>query len=72
MVWGAVEAVSYAREIGRPLGLFEFFALFFRESIMFALGALAALVMACAQLWRLLRRLLSKGHGPNDAPRAKT
>jgi hypothetical protein len=58
--WGMVEAISYGREIGRPLGAIGFVELLFRESLMLGFCMLGALAMACALLWRLLRRAFSK------------
>ncbi len=60
IAWGMVEAISYGREIGRPLGAIGFLELFFRESLMLGAFMLGALAMACALLWRLLRRVFSK------------
>lgn len=39
MVWVMVEAVSYGRGIGRPLGVIGFVELFSRESLMLAFVA---------------------------------
>jgi hypothetical protein len=71
MAWSMFEAVSYAREIGRPLGVVGFLEMFFRESIMLgiaALGAVAILVawsfQAMARLWRKTRGTGS--HPPNE------
>jgi len=66
MVWVMVEAVSYGREIGRPLGVIGFVELFFRESLMLAFVMLAVLAIACASLCRLVRRFFIKGRKTAD------
>ncbi len=66
MVWGMLYAISYGREIGRPLGVIGFLELFFRESLMLAFVMLGVLAMACALLWRLLRRVFSKAPKAGD------
>ncbi len=60
LVWGIVEALSYGREIGRPLGVAGFVELFFRESLMLAFVMLGVVAIACALLWRLVRRVFSR------------
>ena len=66
MVWVMVEAVSYGREIGRPLGAIGFVELFFRESLMLAFVMLGVFAVACASFWRLVRRVFSKGRSTAD------
>jgi hypothetical protein len=66
MIWVMVEAVSYGQEIGRPVGVIGFVELFFRESLMLAVVMLGVLAIACASLWRLVRRVISKGRETAD------
>jgi hypothetical protein len=66
IVRGMIEAISYAREIGRPLGVIGLLELFFRESLMLGAFMLGVLAMACALLWRLLRRVFSKAPKAGD------
>ena len=69
-VWAMFDAVSYAREIGRPLGIVGFVALFFRESIVLGLVTLGAAALVLAGIHqaivRLWRRILGNGSDPTS------
>ena len=71
MAWSMFEAVSYAREIGRPLGVIGFLELFFRESIMLCVATLGALAIGVASIYQAIARMRRKiraleSHPPND------
>jgi hypothetical protein len=63
MAWSMFEAVSYAREIGRPLGVVGFLALFFRESIMLGIATLGAVAIVVAWIFQAMARLWGKIRG---------
>ena len=63
MAWSMFEAVSYTREIGRPLGLVGFLALFFRESITLGIATLGAVAIAVAWIYQAMARLWGKIRG---------
>ncbi len=68
ILWGMVEGVSYAHEIGRLLGIVGFLELFLRGSLILALAVVLAFAILRAQIWRLLRRLLGQGRRADGAP----
>ena len=68
MVWAMIDAVSYAREIGRPLGVGGFVALFFRESLMLSIAVLGAVGLVLAWIYRGIRRLFEKARSNEPAP----
>ena len=60
VAWSMFEAVSYAREIGRPLGVVGFLESFFRESIMLGIATLGAMAIVVAWIYQALGRLWTK------------
>ncbi len=70
IVWGMIASVSYARELGRPLGFVGFLELWFREAALLALFAVALLTALCMRLWRLLRSAIREPHRTDDPPPA--
>jgi len=68
VVWAMFEAVSYAREIRRPLGIVGFLELFFRESIMLGLATLGAVVLVFAWIYRAMGRFWARIRGNRSDP----
>ena len=62
------EAVSYAREIARPLGVAGFLELFFRESIMLGVATLGAVAIVVAWTYQAMARLWGKMRGTGSHP----
>ena len=66
MAWSMFEAVSYARAIGRPLGVVGFLGLFFRESIMMGIATLGAVAIVVARICQAMAHLWGKIRGINE------
>jgi hypothetical protein len=61
------DAVSYAREIGRPLVVGGFVALFFRESLMLGIAVLVAVGLVLAWIYRGIRHLFERARSKEPA-----
>jgi hypothetical protein len=68
VAWAMLEAVSCAREIGRPLGIVGFLELFFRESIMLGVATLGAVAVVVAWIYQAMIRLWGKIRGTGSDP----
>ena len=68
MAWSMFEAVSYAREIGRPLGVVGFVELFLRESIILGVATLGAVAIVVAWIYLAIVRLWGKIRGVEFHP----
>ncbi len=62
------EAVRYAREIGRPLGVVGFLELFFRESIILGVATLGAVAVVVAWIYQAMVRIWGKIRGSGSHP----